>query len=208
MTALSSIVLAGAAVVPAMPLEARTWFTSKEHPRTALMVAGRGHLPYRIVVAPDGTAIRCETPGTTELERKVCEIVMKRARFTPARDVQGRPVFGVHDAVASFLMPGRNTRPDRAALAVTVDGLPGGAASPAYASVAFLVDGAGTVGACGPVAGGERRRFQQNVAALAPAACEKVMADHRPLPARDAEGEAVPSVQTVTVRFELRPPSG
>jgi hypothetical protein len=207
MAALVSIVLAGAAVVPAMPLEANTWFTSKDHPKTALAVAQRGNIPYAIDVAPDGTALRCTTPGDADLDRKVCELLMKSARFTPASDDQGRSAFAVHEGAASFLLPGKaGGRPDRAKLAVTVDSLPAGAVSPAYARVAFSVDSAGMIGNCVPLAGGERRR-QQTVPALGPAACARVASDYRPPIARDAAGHAVASVQTVTIRFETRPAS-
>lgn len=204
MAGLLSIILAGAAVAPATPVEASRWFTSKEHPKTAMMVAERGHIAYTIVVSPDGTALRCETPGDTDLDRKVCEIVMKRARFLPAKDDQGRPVFAIHEGVASFLMPGKaSRRPDRSRLAVAIDRLPDGVVSPAYARVAFLVDASGATSHCASTAG-ERRRSMQTVEALGPAACESLAREHKPVPARDAAGTAVASVQTATVRFETR----
>lgn len=81
MSALISMFLAGAAVAPATPVEAGKWFTSKDHPKTAMQVADRGRLAYAIDVAPDGTALRCDTPERGDLDRKVCEIVMKNARF-------------------------------------------------------------------------------------------------------------------------------
>ncbi len=210
-------VLAGAAVVPAMPVEANKWFTSQDNPKTAMMVAERGHIAYAIDVAPDGTAIRCTTLGTADLDRKVCELVMKNARFLPARDDQGQPAFGLYDGVASFLMPGKNSRrPDRAKLVVTVDHLPDGVvltpspnpanpgpANQTYARVAFLVDGAGAISRCASMAG-ERRRAMQTIEALGPLACENVVRDYHPAAARNAAGEAVASVQNVMVRFEIR----
>jgi len=203
MPALLTIVLAGAAVVPAAPIEGNTWFTSQDNPRTAMQVAQRGHVAWRIDVAPDGTAIRCTPGGSTELDGKVCELVMKRARFRPAADDQGRPAFAVHDGVSSFLMPGGPPRPDRAKLSVPVASLPAGVTAPAYARVAFVVDAAGAVSRCGATSP-ERRRFAQSVEALVPAACDAVARDYRPAPARDAAGAAVASVQSVTVKFETR----
>jgi hypothetical protein len=205
MSALLSIVLAGAAVVPAAPIAANTWFTSKDNPKTAMEVARRGHVAYRIDVAPDGTAIRCETPETEQLDHKVCELVMKRARFRPATDERGQPAFAVHDGVSSFLMPGGPPRPDRARLTVAVESLPAGVTGPAYARVAFAVDAAGAVSQCAAMASEPRRRFMQNVEALVPAACAAVAKDYRATPARNAAGEAVASVQNLTVRFDARP---
>lgn len=204
MSALSFVLLAGAAVTAATPVEANKWFTSQENPKTALQVAERGGIAYAIDVAPDGTAIRCTPQGSTDLDRKVCELVMKNARFLPAKDDQGRAAYGLYDGMASFLMPGKNNRrPDRAKLAVTVDALPEGATSPAYAKVAFLVDGAGAISQCAS-APAERRRFMQTFEALGPAACERLARDYRPTVARDPSGEGVVSVQSVMVRFEMK----
>lgn len=198
MPALMSIMLA---LAPATPIEPNTWFTSKEHSKTALAVANRGSISYAIDVAPDGAAIRCEPQGTTDLDRKVCEIIMKSARFLPATDDQGKPAFAVHEGMSSFLMPGKNSRPDRSKFTVPVDQLPAGVTSPAFARVAFLVDAAGTISSCASTPG-ERGRFMQTVEALGPAACEKLAKDYRPTPARDATGAAMASVQSVMVRFE------
>lgn len=207
MAALLSIVVAVTAVVAAAPIEPNTWFSSQDHPKTALAVAERGHVAYTIDVAPDGKAIRCQPAGATDLDNKVCELVMKRARFQPARDDRGRPVFGLHAGVASFLMPGNALRrPDRAKLTVSVDRLPDGVTSPAYARVAYLVDNVGAISQCGSTAGGGGRRFQI-IEALGPAACENLARDYRAIVARDAAGQPVASVQTVMVRFEVRPAS-
>ncbi|MET0241422.1 MAG: hypothetical protein ABW184_16135 [Sphingobium sp.] len=200
MPALLSIALA-AAVVPATAVEANQWFTSKENPDTALKVAQRGAITYTIDVAPDGSAIRCGTQGTGGLDRKVCELVMRHARFLPAKDADGKPAFATYEGVASFLLPGRNSRPDRSKLVIPVDTLPDGVTSPAFARVAFLVDAAGAISHCASTAG-ERRRFQQTVEALGPVACHNLAKSYRPVPARDAAGNAVASVQSALVRFE------
>ncbi len=143
MPALLSLVLAGAAVTPAAPVKPNEWFNSKDHPKTALRVAERSHLAYQIDVAPDGSAIRCTTPIQSALDTSVCDLLMKSARFTPATDDKGKPAFAVYSGVSSFLMPGKNTRPDRAGHVVAVDKLPDGATGlSAYARVAFLVDSA------------------------------------------------------------------
>lgn len=200
MTALLAIILA---VAPATPVEPNSWFTSKEHSKTALQVANRGAITYTIDVAPDGKALRCTTAGGADLDERVCEIVMKSARFLPARDDQGAPAFAVYEGMASFLMPGKNTRPDRSKRVVAVDRLPDGVTSPAFARVAFVVDAAGTISQCVSTPG-ERRRFMQTLEALAPAACDALAKDYRPAPARNAAGEPVASIQSALVRFETQ----
>ena len=71
MPGILSIVLAGAAVVPAVPVDPGKWFTSQEHPKTALQVTERGHIGYAIDVAPDGTALRCTPRDDTDLDRRL-----------------------------------------------------------------------------------------------------------------------------------------
>ena len=207
MATLLPTIVAGAAALAAQPIEPSTWFNSKDHPKTALAVAERGHIAYTIDVAPDGAAIRCETVGTTELDRKVCEVVMKRARFQSARDEEGRPAFGLHEGVANFLLPGKSHgRPDRAKLTIPVGELPAGITGAAYGRVVFMVSHSGVIGHCASTAG-ERRRSFQVVEALGPAACEAIARTYRPTVARNAAGEPVESVQSVMVRFEPRPAS-
>jgi hypothetical protein len=201
MTGLLSVVLAATAVAPVTPVAANTWIVSKDHPKTTLLVSERGGVAYTIDVSPDGGLLRCEPLEKTGLDRKICEILMKNARFLPARDDQGNPIFGVYDGFANFALPGKDRRQDRSKLTVAVSQLPEGIASPAFAKVAFLVDGAGRISHCTSTVG-ERRRFMQTVEALGPAACNKVVNDYRPVPARNGAGEAVLSVQTVMVRFE------
>lgn len=206
MSAWLSIVLAGAAVSPAAPVEPQTWFNSKDNPKTAMRVAERGHVAYTIDVAADGSPLRCTPEEKTDLDQDVCTLVMKRARFLPAKDDAGRAVAGSYEAVASFLMPGKQrSRPDRSKLVVAVDSLPDGATSPAFARVAFLVDSTGAISQCAPLAA-ERRRFQQSLPALGPAACDNLARDYHPAAVADAAGAAVASVQSATVRFELRQP--
>lgn len=201
MPVLFSVVLA-AAVVPAAPVEPNTWFTSKDHPKTAMQVVERGFIAYQIDVAPDGAALRCAPQGKTDLDAKVCELVMKSARFRPATDAEGRPAFGVHEGVASFLMPGKpRTGPDRWKKTVTLDTLPDGVTAPAFARVAFTVDASGAISGCTTFTGEQQRRFP-TVPALGPAACDALAKDYRPLTVRNAGGEAVPSIQSAMVRFE------
>ena len=200
---MSAALLIAAAVTAATPVQPNTWFTSKEHPKTALRVTERGHVSYTIDVAPDGSAIRCTPSQTGDLDDQVCAIVMKRAHFTPATDANGQPTFSLHEGTASFLMPGSaRSRPDPAKLTMKVGQLPEGVTGPAYAKVAFTVDASGKIANCASTAP-ERRRFMQTIEALGPAACEALAKDYRPTPARNAAGEAVASAQSAVVRFEV-----
>jgi protein TonB len=48
-----------------------------------------------LVVGVDGRVKACEiigSSGSRSLDRKTCEIMSERARFTPAMDAQGKPI--------------------------------------------------------------------------------------------------------------------
>ncbi|MCE7796160.1 hypothetical protein LWE61_06235 [Sphingobium sufflavum] len=201
MSGLISIILATAAVTAPAPVGANKWILAPEHQELTLEVSQRGGVGYTIAVGPDGALLRCETEKTNRIDRDVCRILMRNARFLPAKDDQGNPILGVHDGFANFAFPGKSQWRDRSKLAVTVDRLPDGVNSPAFVKVAFLVDGTGAISDC-TAAAAERRRSAQNVGTLVPAACEKAVKDYRPAPAHNAAGEAARSVQTVLIRFE------
>ena len=76
MSAWLSIVLAGAAVVPATAVEPNTWVNSRDNPKTAMRVAERGHVAYTIDVAADGTPLRCTPDEKSDLDQDVCALVM------------------------------------------------------------------------------------------------------------------------------------
>ena len=55
----------------------------------------QGRVFFELVVSPQGrvTACRVErSSGSAALDDKTCQIMLRRARFSPARDAQGAPV--------------------------------------------------------------------------------------------------------------------
>lgn len=71
--------------------------TYEDYPQEALDRGEQGAVQVQLTVGTDGRVKRCEiasSSGSGLLDSRTCEIMLERARFTPARDARGRPVEG------------------------------------------------------------------------------------------------------------------
>ncbi len=74
---------------PCMP---DRWFYDGSYPAAALAAGHSGTVSYRIAVGKDGRVAACSietSSGHASLDRGTCAILKARARFVPARDVDG-----------------------------------------------------------------------------------------------------------------------
>lgn len=64
---------------------------------------------FTLSVGPDGRAMGCTHDGRKKLDKQfgelTCSQLMRRARFTPAKDAQGSPVNGTYSNVATWFVP-------------------------------------------------------------------------------------------------------
>lgn len=66
-----------------------------DYPRGAVERRAEGTVYLRFVVAPDGHVSDCavtRSSGNRELDSTTCRLIMRRFRYRPARDDQGRPI--------------------------------------------------------------------------------------------------------------------
>lgn len=66
-----------------------------DYPPAALRRGAQGMTRIGFIIRPEGTAFACkvvESSGHSDLDRRACLIVTTRTRFSPAIDVDGRPV--------------------------------------------------------------------------------------------------------------------
>lgn len=74
------------------------YFKPRDFPTNALLNMRGGLTSLRFRVDEQGRASDCvvrRSSGTASLDAKSCEIITQRARFTPARDKEGRPMAAV-----------------------------------------------------------------------------------------------------------------
>jgi len=70
-------------------------FTGDDYPIEALRREEQGTVAVNLQIDTQGRVSRCTistSSGSDALDRKTCEILVSRARFTPAKDMDGRPV--------------------------------------------------------------------------------------------------------------------
>src|SRR6266567_3528158 len=93
------------------PIDYSTWFSLDDNPR--YLQENRMTL-VRAVVRPDGSLKNCEiesSSGDSRLDTYTCALVQKRARYTPARWINGSPTYGI-DRMRVLWGPGPPPAPD------------------------------------------------------------------------------------------------
>lgn len=68
---------------------------SADYPLEAVRNRWEGTARFTATIGPDGKAVACRittSSGHDVLDRATCDLVMRRARFEPARDSAGKPI--------------------------------------------------------------------------------------------------------------------
>ena len=76
-------------------------FSGYDYPIEALKRREQGIVGYALTISKKGLPKACQitqTSGSKRLDSATCSILMKRARFRPARDNYGRPIEDVYTA--------------------------------------------------------------------------------------------------------------
>lgn len=69
-------------------------FTEDDYPASALSSGAEGTAQASITIGPDGRVISCNitrSSGNGALDAATCNVIRRRAKFTPARDSNGNP---------------------------------------------------------------------------------------------------------------------
>jgi len=190
--------------------DVRTIFSADDYP-SYLQGSGISRIvSTSTTVRPDGTIQSCVAQfrsGDPKLDAYTCDLIVRRARFRPAKWSDGSAVYGVINVPVAWTagpVPSEKlvaaTTPD---LDLSVNHLP-----KPYSIVALILeieaDEEGRPLACAeapPLDGDFDRRFPQ----FLEVACQQVTTQLTVRPPIDAAGKAVRSVQTVSVHFKADP---
>lgn len=85
-----------------------TWLTSNDYPKGALAKGENAIVRFRMMVGADGMPTQCFVQQATmspEFIKLTCDLLMKRARFTPALDAAGKPVASFYTNAVRWLTP-------------------------------------------------------------------------------------------------------
>lgn len=89
-------------------------FTETNYPFWAHKYADEGNLRFRVSVDAAGRAVGCQIVETAEydtLNQPTCDLIMARARFTPATDRRGRPIASVYSRHVRWQLENREPWP-------------------------------------------------------------------------------------------------
>jgi len=115
----------------------------RDYPTKLIENGDAGVVSTHLTVAADGHVNGCkvtETSGSQALDTLTCTIATHRARFTPARDAEGKPVEGDYWTAVTW---GTNSdvTPINIPMELGVKALPPGYSQPAQMHVLFGADG-------------------------------------------------------------------
>jgi protein TonB len=98
--------------VPAVRARARANLASligpHDDPTRDLRGAREGVVAFELAIGADGKVQSCRitaTSGSKPLDAKTCRIIQHRARFTPARDAEGRAVADRVESKIGWMVP-------------------------------------------------------------------------------------------------------
>ncbi len=192
-----AFVLFWAAAAPSVGL-----FGASDYPPSALARNEQGSVLFQVVVRPDGTPDTCSilvSSGYKDLDDVTCKIVLERARFSPATDLNNKPTYGVTRSHINWAIDRRSFPPiDSPDVELTLNQAPPGMSLPREVSISFFHGAGGSVGGCSADKG-----EKDPPAILVDLAC-KYMSQSPGDPIRNREGRAVDGRDMATVRFSLQ----
>jgi len=93
---------------PAVPLLPQKWLTDDDYPAEAMRRSQSGDVGFRLSVDAGGKTTACNitySSGTPLLDQTVCSVMMKRSRFKPALDKDGKPVASIWASTFLWTLP-------------------------------------------------------------------------------------------------------
>ena len=73
----------------------QSYFSAGDYPTEALKAGAMGSVRVKVIVDPTGLPTDCDVVGSSrnkELDAATCDVIMKRARYEPAVDIDGKAV--------------------------------------------------------------------------------------------------------------------
>ena len=83
-------------------------FSTDDYPNSALQAQQQGTTAVSLQIGPDGRVSDCQvtsSSGSSALDQATCNIIRRRARYTPGRDSSGQPVGGSDSARIRWVVP-------------------------------------------------------------------------------------------------------
>ena len=179
-----------------------TWerlFSRSDYPEQAIERGEQGSVFVQILINPVGNVDTCtviQSSGYADLDGHTCSIIQTRAKFSPARDEDGRGVFclmGVPVTWALNQAPRVTVNPD---FDLTINHGPPGVRFPFKMSVAYMITPTGSATKCRSLDPSAPQELADVVCKLITTTPYNVVRDHN--------GTPVTALDSVSVRFRVK----
>jgi len=83
-------------------------FSTDDYPQSSIRNEEQGTTAVRLTIGTDGRVSDCSisaSSGSTALDNATCNIIRRRARYTPAKDQAGNPITGTDSARIRWELP-------------------------------------------------------------------------------------------------------
>ncbi|MDB5737300.1 MAG: energy transducer TonB [Sphingomonas bacterium] len=84
------------------------WVTTDDYPSSALRSGQEGRSVLRLDIGANGQPTACsvvQSSGSDDLDRTACRVLMRKARFTPAKDAQGEATTATYTSSVLWRIP-------------------------------------------------------------------------------------------------------
>ncbi|CAN5433049.1 hypothetical protein BH11PSE5_BH11PSE5_01560 [soil metagenome] len=193
-----SAMIAASGFQPPVPLRPERWVTDADYPPSLMTEGIQRVAKFRLVVSPEGSTKYCTitmSSGDDIFDALTCSLMMKRSKFSAARDRDGNTINSVFNSALTWKLPDRPAPDMSADIDLSVRELPKRLPKNPIIPLALLVSADGILEECLP------KEDKKKLAVLGSVACQQAKARWKPPTLVDENQVPVRSVQTITVRF-------
>lgn len=178
----------------------RTLFSLADYPEEAIRRGEQGTAFVRLLIDGAGHVDTCtviQSTGYPDLDRHTCTIIQTRARFVPAKDGDGRTMFGLFRVPVTWALGRAPVVTVNPAFDITINHGPPGVRLPLKVKISYVVTPTGSITKC-------HQSDSDGPPELVDVAC-KVAATTPYGIVQDHTGAPVTAMDDVTVRFSAKP---
>lgn len=177
------------------------WIGPGDYADGARQEKQKGVTRFRLLISSKGFPLRCDIVSTSkynDLDRKTCQRMMKNARFKPAKDTEGLPLYGTFTSWVRWADdPSENTLDYDLLLAVK--SLPSSIKTSRTVKIGLLVTPEGKVEDCAPDS------QDPNAKILGAVACQQAKNLIEFKPSLSEKNTPIRAVQDLVVLFVEKP---
>lgn len=179
------------------PIGQQRWMTNADYPESPRQRGEQGALRFRLTIDESGKPNKCEiskSSGSIAIDNLTCALMMRRAKFKPARDAKGAVIPSIYSQTTTFQIMGEAPAVETLAdMGFIVRTLPR-KAKRALLTLRVIVREDGKLDTC-------EIETSSGLPTVDAIACETVDARGSLYVAHLADGKAVRTMQGITVAF-------